>query len=175
MKLASKHRVLKVYVKREKARVRGKRYRDANPEKVRGWENTPKQKARRAAAKRRLRNDPAWRERERERSRRYGKTPQKKALRRFLTAKWRAAQAGAAGVDYCTNVKIQERFAYYGGRCAYCGAENATHIDHVIPLCRGGSAFPANLVPSCSPCNRSKSWRKPSEFGLAPSLMAGTQ
>jgi 5-methylcytosine-specific restriction endonuclease McrA len=32
----------------------------------------------------------------------------------------------------------------------------ATEVDHRIPLSRGGSAWPANLVPACKPCNCSK-------------------
>lgn len=54
-----------------------------------------------------------------------------------------------------TAEQLAARLAYYGHRCVYCGVE-ATEVDHRIPLSRGGSAWPANLVPACKPCNCSK-------------------
>ena len=36
-----------------------------------------------------------------------------------------------------------------------CGTE-ATAIDHVKPIARGGSNWPANLRPACTPCNSRK-------------------
>jgi 5-methylcytosine-specific restriction endonuclease McrA len=54
-----------------------------------------------------------------------------------------------------------------GRRCVYCGSalgiENAT-LDHVIPLCRGGSHLPGNLVSACQPCNQLKGSLLPLEF-----------
>ena len=48
-----------------------------------------------------------------------------------------------------------------GGICVYCGAEltvesgcpNSYHVDHVLPVQRGGNDDVANLVPSCATCN----------------------
>lgn len=37
-------------------------------------------------------------------------------------------------------------------------------VDHLIPLCRGGSHCVSNFVPSCKPCNCSKHKKTPSEF-----------
>ena len=51
------------------------------------------------------------------------------------------------------------RLEFYGFRCAYCGcevAEETAHIDHVIPVSKGGPNWPSNLVPSCCKCNLSK-------------------
>lgn len=56
--------------------------------------------------------------------------------------------------------QIAARWAYYGDRCWMCTAP-ATDTDHVKPLARGGSNWPANLRPACSTCNRSKSDRWP--------------
>lgn len=44
--------------------------------------------------------------------------------------------------------------------CIYCGAP-AEHIDHCIPLSRGGEHNLENLVPSCAPCNMSKGSKLP--------------
>lgn len=44
-------------------------------------------------------------------------------------------------------------------RCAYCSEEleaGDTHVDHIVPLSRGGSSRPENLAVVCGPCNRSK-------------------
>jgi len=49
----------------------------------------------------------------------------------------------------------------------YCGTglglENAT-LDHVIPLSRGGSHQPGNLVAACHACNQRKGSLLPTEF-----------
>ena len=39
--------------------------------------------------------------------------------------------------------------------CAYCGA-TAVHLDHGIPLSRGGLHDIDNLVPACRMCNLHK-------------------
>ena len=36
--------------------------------------------------------------------------------------------------------------------CAYCGDE-ANTVDHVIPMSKGGTDDPNNLVAACSNCN----------------------
>jgi hypothetical protein len=51
--------------------------------------------------------------------------------------------------------QIEARWDFYGRRCWMCGAP-ATETDHVFPLRRGGSDWPANQRPACTPCNRSK-------------------
>ena len=49
--------------------------------------------------------------------------------------------------------------------CIYCGAQSA-HIDHIIPLSRGGTHSIGNLAPACQWCNLSKNskyimeWKK---------------
>ena len=47
----------------------------------------------------------------------------------------------------------------YDFKCGYCGADFADtdlSIDHLMPLCRGGSDVIENLIPSCISCNCSK-------------------
>lgn len=52
------------------------------------------------------------------------------------------------------------------GICHYCErrfpAAKLT-MDHVVPLARGGSSNPGNIVPSCPECNRSKKLETPAE------------
>lgn len=65
----------------------------------------------------------------------------------------RAAKRSAAGD--CSAAQLEARWAYYGGRCWCCGAA-AEATDHVKPLAKGGSNWPANLRPICTSCNSSK-------------------
>jgi hypothetical protein len=51
-------------------------------------------------------------------------------------------------------------------RCHWCekDTKHQYHVDHVIPLAKGGTHWPSNLVISCVPCNRSKNATDPIEF-----------
>ncbi len=49
-------------------------------------------------------------------------------------------------------------------RCAYCDRLAVLTVDHVVPLDRGGSHYPENLVPACQSCNSSKRNRLLSEW-----------
>jgi HNH endonuclease len=40
--------------------------------------------------------------------------------------------------------------------CAYCGGTRKLHVDHVVPVIRGGSNAFDNLTTSCRACNLSK-------------------
>jgi 5-methylcytosine-specific restriction enzyme A len=52
------------------------------------------------------------------------------------------------------------------GLCHYCGKKFAAArltMDHVVPLARGGTSTPGNIVPACKDCNREKSLETPAE------------
>ena len=49
------------------------------------------------------------------------------------------------------------------GPCYHCGAP-AEHIDHIIPVARGGSHGIGNLAPMCAPCNLQKNSKLYVEF-----------
>lgn len=42
------------------------------------------------------------------------------------------------------------------GPCAYCGDEDVTHVDHILPVSRGGDKRRSNLAPACKRCNEEK-------------------
>ena len=43
------------------------------------------------------------------------------------------------------------------GRCAYChAAEETLTLEHIEPLCAGGTNAPENLLPVCGDCNHAK-------------------
>lgn len=59
-------------------------------------------------------------------------------------------------------------------RCAYCRADLRKvrrHLDHIMPLARGGSNGPENLQYLCEPCNRSKGAKHPAEFARERGLL----
>ena len=50
--------------------------------------------------------------------------------------------------------------------CVYCGCQDGPyHIDHILPITRGGSNDVSNLALACAPCNISKRNRTPEEWG----------
>ncbi len=60
-------------------------------------------------------------------------------------------------------------FARDENRCQYCGRQFPTRelsIDHVVPLSRGGQASWANVVCSCTSCNKRKGGQFPQEAGM---------
>lgn len=92
----------------------------------------------------------------REKTRRWRGTPQGQITTASARMARRAREANAIGQASAT--QIRARIDYYGGRCWICRAL-ANTIDHVIPLARGGTGWPANLRPACKRCNFSRQHR----------------
>ena len=67
---------------------------------------------------------------------------------------WKRTAAKAAGdldeYQWATIV------AWFGGLCCYCERAPWTHMDHVLPISKGGKTTAANCVPACAPCNYRK-------------------
>lgn len=53
-------------------------------------------------------------------------------------------------------IRKSELTRLYNSQCLYCNSKRAEHLDHVIPLVKGGRHSIGNLVPACSECNMSK-------------------
>ena len=52
------------------------------------------------------------------------------------------------------------------GICHYCQKKFAPKeltMDHVVPVARGGTSTPGNVVPACRACNASKKLETPAE------------
>lgn len=45
------------------------------------------------------------------------------------------------------------------GVCAYCGTTESITVDHIRPICAGGTDDRSNLQPLCRPCNTQKGAR----------------
>jgi len=54
-------------------------------------------------------------------------------------------------------------------RCYLCGTLipiGHRHVDHIMPLSKGGAHRPSNLAVACDKCNRSKHAKLPEDIGL---------
>lgn len=82
-------------------------------------------------------------------------------MRRAIAAQYKAARRAweqlnpdSVGVDSREWRKLVRRYRH---RCAYCGGnDGGLHMDHVIPLSRGGRHAIGNVLPACQGCNLSK-------------------
>lgn len=60
---------------------------------------------------------------------------------------------------------IRNQYERQKGKCYWCSNKLAKYeIDHIVPLSRGGSNWPDNLVIACPGCNRSRNNKLPHEF-----------
>src|SRR6266566_2129710 len=76
----------------------------------------------------------------------------------------RARMVGAAGK--LTSSDLRAIYATQSGRCFYCLTTlgNHYHVDHKVPLCRGGSNAPTNICCACASCNLTKGKMTEVEF-----------
>jgi 5-methylcytosine-specific restriction endonuclease McrA len=59
---------------------------------------------------------------------------------------------------------ILQRLSLTSGMCCWCSSEKATTIDHFLPLSKGGTHVPSNLLPACNQCNGRKQASDPFEW-----------
>lgn len=135
----------------EKERERSRERRKAYPEKV----NESRRKWRAENSKKAKDSDRKWRK---------ANIENRAASRRNRRAKKR--QAGGSH----TENDIKRLFDRQGGLCNACGKKlirynkKQYHVDHVIPLAKGGSNRPDNLQLLCPFCNLSKNVKDPIEW-----------
>jgi hypothetical protein len=85
------------------------------------------------------------------------------------TALYRSRKANASGVhtaDDLIAIRAAQTDKRGRLRCWWCGKSiiDTPHLDHKMPLARGGSNGSENLCYSCGPCNCSKSAKTPAEY-----------
>lgn len=161
----------------EQAAAYSKRWQDKNPEKVRErhrrWYYRNLEKCRdycrcyyeRNREQRReyhLRYNKAHKQERAETYKRWArKNPTKvRAIVHRRQARLRAATGTLTSKD------IQRQYEAQKGRCWWCNCDldDGFHVDHLIPLARGGSNAPENIVISCPHCNQSKGAKLPHEW-----------
>ncbi|MCA9367107.1 HNH endonuclease [Candidatus Kaiserbacteria bacterium] len=128
--------------------------RDAMREKQREWQE----------------QNPNWRKeryaKHKEEEKRYAKlwikeNPEK---RREYDRNKRARRKMAEGTHTADDIKAL--YEGQGGKCWYCGIDvgDDYHVDHFIPLSKGGSNDVGNLRISCPKCNMQKHAKDPHEW-----------
>lgn len=145
--------------KLERKREQRKKFAIANPEA----HQAKLARKREAQRKRRSQNPKRYVDYQRE----YRKLhPDKiRADARVWSANRRARELNAEG--FCTTKDIEKQMKIQKHLCYWCGVDlkDAKYeIDHVIPLSRGGTNYPNNLVISCISCNRRKRNRMPDDW-----------
>jgi 5-methylcytosine-specific restriction endonuclease McrA len=144
----------------EEIKETNRAYREANPDKVR---ETNLRYSRKEEVKKRhkeynqshaeqiRKNNRSLVDRNRERYRAYWRN------------RWARKHASEGNL---TPEDIQAQFKRQKGKCYYCNNPlgDDYELDHVVPLSRGGSNLPDNIVMACKPCNRSKHDKLPHEW-----------
>lgn len=165
----------------EKIRAARKKYRETNQEKIKAFEsqrrikNPEKEKARSEAYRRE--NSVKIKESQ---SAYYIANAEK---RKAYTAHWRSENPGA-GTVFSRNRRAAERkadgihtkddvvsiFDSQRGKCANCRSKliksgyKKYHVDHIMPLARGGSNDKYNLQCLCPTCNMRKHAKDPIDW-----------
>lgn len=128
----------------EKIRARHAKWRSENREKVIGYQSRMKDKYPGYLAEYRARNPEKCSEHSRNR---------------------RARKRNAEGSHTATD--IARIFEHQRGLCANCHAKlfksgkQTFHVDHIVPLAKGGSNWPDNLQCLCPQCNNRKRAKDP--------------
>jgi 5-methylcytosine-specific restriction endonuclease McrA len=125
---------------------------------------TPRHRAIMRAAWTRYRAKPEHKEIERSQYRRKVSTVDGREKVRVKIRRRRARVRGSTRHHTAEDVRCAVEAQ--GGLCFYCHIDVSTKytVDHLIPLVRGGSDGPENIVIACASCNFRKSDKTPEEF-----------
>lgn len=147
---------------RAKAAEKVRNWRQRNPEKEAARRKRAKDRHPHATAEYSKRYYARHRDRCAAKDRRYREENYEKVI--ACVERRRARELTAEGEF--TGRDIIALIRQFGRTCFYCGASKLKKfdVDHFIPLARGGSNWPSNLVISCKPCNASKGAKMPWEW-----------
>jgi 5-methylcytosine-specific restriction endonuclease McrA len=147
-------------------------WRKNNKDKTRAWVESHREQLRENWRRKveRIRNDPvryeAARQRFKELNRRWlERNPEKALLKsvRRRAAKRQAETGDSKAIEaFYEEVRSATRID-----CHYCHVaipKGKRHVDHAVPLARGGAHCVTNLVVACPTCNLSKGTKLPTEF-----------
>lgn len=82
---------------------------------------------------------------------------QRKKRRYFTLAQYHNARAREHGAPATlTAAQWEQTLHDFHERCAYCRVTTWEHMDHFIPISRGGGTTQSNCVPACRTCNLEK-------------------
>jgi 5-methylcytosine-specific restriction endonuclease McrA len=131
--------------------------------RTKAYGQSPKKKAYNKAYREKRKEQPEQRSKQNEWTIAYHKTPRGKAGQKAAHHNRRLVkQSGSVTAN-----DIELQFKSQNGRCWHCGKKISSdnyHLDHLVPLARGGKHDPRNIVISCPHCNLSKGAKLPQEW-----------
>jgi 5-methylcytosine-specific restriction endonuclease McrA len=152
----------------DRVREKHKKYEDSHQEEIREYQ---RQRYVKNKAEINARNSDwyyANRDKRLASIREYKKTPDGKSVRVRSEHKRRSLEAGSNGSFTAVDIeaiRIGQTDKRGRVRCWWCrNPMSEWHIDHRIPLARGGSNYPNNLCLACPRCNMSKQGKTPQEW-----------
>ena len=96
----------------------------------------------------------------------YKNNPEKGRFYRALHRSRKLKNGGMFSQEDISKLLISQQ-----NKCVYCTKElKEYHIDHIIPISKGGSNWPDNLQILCRFCNQSKHDKLPEEFAKTINL-----
>jgi len=94
-------------------------------------------------------------------------------IRVYQVSRQAIRRALVVGVTVGNQAEVKEIYRYAKEearvRCYLCGRlipKGHRHVDHIIPLSKGGAHRPSNLAVACDRCNQVKSDKMPEKIGL---------
>jgi 5-methylcytosine-specific restriction endonuclease McrA len=145
----------------ERARLSREKNAEKIKERKRRYQQTEAGRQSMLAASKRYAKTDKGRSVKRTHQQRYSQTERGKTNGRMRVSRRRALLLAATGTfttqDWQRTLKAQHN------RCFYCNkvftVKRPPTIDHVIPLSKGGTHSPENIVAACRPCNSAK-WNR---------------
>jgi 5-methylcytosine-specific restriction endonuclease McrA len=144
-------------VNREKSRLKSLGQQRDNPQKRNAqrlkWRAANPEADRESKRKWELANRESIRARKKKR---YYASKEYREQNKTWTIEYRRRSAAADGGHSKTDIALI--FASQDGKCAYCAGiiSIGYHVDHIVPLSRGGSNWPKNIQLLCPTCNKKK-------------------
>ena len=148
---------------KENQRERSSRWASANPQKVidksRLWRARNPEKVRDTQRRR-------WAEKRDECRKAFRKWCLDNPVKARARTDRRRARKLSAFVANVTASDIARLMAQQRGRCPYClrSIRDGYHVDHYVPLAKGGTHEPSNVQLLCPACNMSKGAKLPEVF-----------
>jgi 5-methylcytosine-specific restriction endonuclease McrA len=104
------------------------------------------------------------REKIKQRNAQYQKTSHGKTVHKACGHRRRTRKLGNGGNHTAEDIKRQGDCQRW--KCWWCGknCQKKYHVDHLVPLAKGGHNNPSNIVIACPKCNLSKHDKLPCEW-----------
>lgn len=148
---------------RKELDAKTREWRESNPDKFSAYQSKYQSEHRKEARKRCV----EWRKKYPDRARAQGfkwRSENKEA--NALKSARRRAKIKHGGCDIPKDI-YKRLMSLQKGKCPVCKSQLTTayrHLDHIIPLARGGEHSVMNVQLLCPPCNLSKNAKHPIDF-----------